>query len=138
LTFIWPELLWALLLVPALIGLYLHILRRKKKVALRYSALVLATGLTGARSAARRHLPPILFLLAIISMIVAMARPAAVVMVPSHQKTVMLAIDVSGSMRATDVQPNRLVAAQAAARTSWKSSRAVLAWASSLSPQRPS
>jgi Ca-activated chloride channel family protein len=60
--------------------------------------------------------PPLLFLLAIILMLLAVARPAAVVTLPSMNETVILAIDVSGSMRANDVQPNRLAAAQAAAR----------------------
>jgi Ca-activated chloride channel family protein len=61
--------------------------------------------------------PPVLFLLALLAMIIAIARPAAIVSLPSQHETVILAIDVSGSMRATDVEPNRLAAAQAAART---------------------
>src|SRR6185503_15503523 len=65
----------------------------------------------------RRHVPPLLFLLALTLMILAIARPAAVITLPSQHETVILAIDVSGSMRATDVEPNRLAAAQAAART---------------------
>jgi Ca-activated chloride channel homolog len=64
----------------------------------------------------RRHLPPLLFLLALIAMIFAIARPAAVVTLPSQHQTIILAMDVSGSMRATDVQPNRISAAQAAAK----------------------
>jgi Ca-activated chloride channel family protein len=70
----------------------------------------------GARQRFRRHIPPLLFLLALIAMIVAVARPAAVVTLPSQRETIILAMDVSGSMRATDVKPNRLVAAQEAAR----------------------
>ena len=69
---------------------------------------------TGGR--VRRHMPPILFLLALALMIVAIARPTAVVTLPSQHETIILAIDVSGSMRATDVEPNRLVAAQNAAK----------------------
>jgi Ca-activated chloride channel family protein len=64
----------------------------------------------------RRHIPPLLLLLALIAMLFAIARPAALVMLPSQQLTIILAMDVSGSMRATDVEPNRLSAAQAAAR----------------------
>ena len=64
----------------------------------------------------RRHLPPLLFLVALVLMLIAIARPAAVVTLPSQHETVILAMDVSGSMRATDVKPNRLVAAQEAAR----------------------
>jgi Ca-activated chloride channel family protein len=70
----------------------------------------------GAGQRFRRHVPPLLFLLALIAMIVAVARPAAVVTLPSQRQTIIMAMDVSGSMRATDVQPNRLAAAQAAAR----------------------
>jgi len=64
----------------------------------------------------RRHIPPLLFLLALIAMLVAVARPAAVVTLPSQHQTIILAMDVSGSMRAVDVQPNRISAAQAAAK----------------------
>ena len=69
----------------------------------------------GAGQSFRRHVPPLLFLAALV-MIVAVARPAAVVTLPSQHETVILAMDVSGSMRATDVEPNRLTAAQAAAK----------------------
>ena len=65
----------------------------------------------------RRHIPPLLFLLALAAMLLATARPHAVVTLPSNQQTIILAMDVSGSMRATDVQPNRLVAAQNAAKS---------------------
>ncbi|HEY1229231.1 MAG TPA: VWA domain-containing protein, partial [Ramlibacter sp.] len=71
----------------------------------------------GVRQSMRRHLPPLLFLLAMIAMLIAAARPMAVVMLPSNQQTIILAMDVSGSMRAADVQPNRLAAAQNAAKS---------------------
>ncbi len=116
-TFLWPELLWLLLLVPALVGIYLWLLRRKKKVALRYASLGLVKEALGRGQSLRRHLPPALFLLALIAMIVAIARPAAVVTLPSQHETVVLAMDVSGSMRAVDVEPSRIVAAQTAARS---------------------
>jgi Ca-activated chloride channel family protein len=64
----------------------------------------------------RRHIPPLLFLLALVAMILAVARPAAVVTLPSQHRTIILAMDVSGSMRATDVEPNRITAAQNAAK----------------------
>ena len=70
----------------------------------------------GHGPALRRHVPPVLFLLALAAMLLAVARPAAVVTLPSQQETIILAMDVSGSMRATDVKPNRLVAAQDAAK----------------------
>ena len=115
-TFQWPELLWLLAAVPLLVAAYVALLRRKKKSALAYANLTMVKEAMGARQRFRRHVPPLLFLLALIAMIVAIARPAAVVTLPSQRETIVLALDVSGSMRATDVQPNRLVAAQAAAR----------------------
>jgi Ca-activated chloride channel family protein len=115
-TFFWPELLWLLLAVPLLVGLYLLLLRRKKKAALAYASLSMVKAAMRPGSRFRRHVPPLLFLLSLIAMIVAVARPAAVVTLPSQRETIVLAMDVSGSMRATDVQPNRLAAAQAAAR----------------------
>jgi len=115
-TFQWPELLWLLAAVPLLVAAYVALLRRKKKAALAYANLTMVKEAMGARQRFRRHVPPLLFLLALIAMIVAIARPAAVVTLPSQRETIVLALDVSGSMRATDVQPNRLVAAQAAAR----------------------
>jgi Ca-activated chloride channel family protein len=115
-TFLWPELLWTLALVPVLVLLYVWLLRRRKKAALRYASLTMVKEALGAGQSLRRHIPPVLFLLALIAMAIAIARPAAVVTLPSQHETVILAIDVSGSMRATDVQPNRLAAAQAAAK----------------------
>ena len=116
-TFLWPDLLWLLLVVPGLVAAYVALLRRKKKLALPYASLSLVREALDRRQAFRRHVPPLLFLLALVVMLVAVARPAAVVTLPSQYQTIILAIDVSGSMRATDVLPNRLVAAQAAART---------------------
>lgn len=115
-TFLWPEMLLLLLLAPLLLGLYLWLLRRKKKTALRYASLAMVREAMGPAQRMRRHVPPALFLLSIIVMLLAVARPAAVITLPSMNETVMLAIDVSGSMRANDVLPNRLAAAQAAAR----------------------
>jgi Ca-activated chloride channel family protein len=116
-TFIWPQLLWALAVVPLLVALYVWLLARRKRAALRYASLTMVKEAMGAGPTIRRHIPPVLFLLAIVAMLLAMARPAAIVSLPSAHETVILAIDVSGSMRATDVQPNRLAAAQAAAKT---------------------
>jgi Ca-activated chloride channel family protein len=116
LTFAWPQLLWLLLAVPVLVAVYVALLRRKRKAALRYASLSLVQDAMGGGSRLRRHVPPLLFLAALALMIVAIARPAAVVTLPSAHETVILAMDVSGSMRATDVKPSRLVAAQEAAR----------------------
>jgi Ca-activated chloride channel family protein len=116
-TFLWPHLLWLLGVVPLVVAGYVFVVRRKARSAARYANLAMLREAVGRAPAIRRHIPPALFLAALIVMIVATARPAAIISLPSQHETVMLAIDVSGSMRATDVQPNRLAAAQAAART---------------------
>jgi Ca-activated chloride channel family protein len=115
-TFLWPELLWLLAAVPALLGAYVLLMRRRKKGALRYASLSLVRGAIGPGQRIRRHVPPLVFLAAMIAAVIAIARPSAVLTLPSEQRTIILAIDVSLSMRATDVQPTRLAAAQAAAK----------------------
>jgi Ca-activated chloride channel family protein len=115
-NFLWPQFLWLLLALPLLVVAYVWLLRRKKKLALRYASLSIVKEAMGARQSLKRHIPPLLFLLALAAMLVAAARPMAVVILPSEHETVILAMDVSGSMRATDVLPNRLVAAQNAAK----------------------
>ena len=115
-TFLWPEMLWLILIVPALVAAYFFLLRRKKEAALRYASLSLVKEAMGVGQKFRRHIPPLLYLVALVAMILAIARPAAVVTLPSQHRTIILAMDVSGSMRATDVQPNRISAAQAAAK----------------------
>src|SRR5688572_9420867 len=113
-TFQWPELLWLMLAVPALVTAYVMLLRKSKKLALQYASLSLIRDSVGM--GLRRHVPPALLLLALALTIAATARPNAVLTLPSQHETVILAMDVSGSMRATDVQPTRLAAAQAAAK----------------------
>ena len=115
-TFLWPELLWLLLILPALVLLYLWLMKRKKQMAIRYASLAMVSQALAGRWLWRRHLPPALFLLALAALLLASARPFATIRLPSQQETIMLAMDVSGSMRATDVEPNRLVAAQNAAK----------------------
>lgn len=114
--FIWPVVLWALLVLPLLVLLYLWLLRRRRQAALRYASLSIVREAMGRGTAWRRHVPPALLLLALAAMLLAAARPVATITLPSSQQTIILAMDVSGSMRATDVQPNRLVASQAAAK----------------------
>ncbi|MFN7444432.1 MAG: VWA domain-containing protein, partial [Curvibacter sp.] len=114
-NFIWPSMLLLLLLVPLMALLYAWLLRRKKKAAVRYASLGLVKQAMGGASW-RRHVPPALFLLALICLLLAAARPLAVITLPAQQETILLAMDVSGRMRATDVKPNRLVAAQNAAK----------------------
>ena len=116
-TFLWPNLLWLLTAVPVLVTVYLLLLRRRKKVAMRYASLSMVRDAASGGQRFRRHVPPVLFLLALVLMIVAIARPAAVSTLPSQHETIILAMDVSGSMRAVDVAPSRIAAAQAAARS---------------------
>jgi len=111
-----PELLWLLALAPLLVGAYILLLRRKHR-AIRFANLDLVREAIGSATQARRHIPAALFLLALIVTFVALARPATRLTLPSTQKTVILAVDVSLSMGAADVLPNRLTAAQAAARS---------------------
>ena len=115
-TFLWPEGLVGLALVPLMVAIYIMILQQRKKTALAYSNFALVKAALGKGAGFRRHVPPLLLLAAFIVMLLALARPAAVVTLPTQHETVVLAIDVSGSMRADDVKPTRLAAAQAAAR----------------------
>ena len=115
-TFLWPESLWLLALVPLLVAAYFLILKRKRKTALRYASLTMVKEAMGAGVQFRRHVPPLLFLIALIAMIAAVARPAAVVRLPSQHEIIILSLDVSGSMRAKDVEPDRITAAQVAAK----------------------
>jgi Ca-activated chloride channel family protein len=115
-SFLWPEALWVLALVPVLVAAYLLILRRKKKAALRYADLGLIRAAMQGQSRIRRHVPPAIFLLALAGLIVASARPVATVTLPTQRQTIILAMDVSGSMRARDVEPSRFEAMKAAAR----------------------
>ncbi|TAG36563.1 MAG: VWA domain-containing protein [Polaromonas sp.] len=112
----WNQFLWLLLALPLLVAVYVWLLRRKKKNVLQYASLSIVREAMGKGQSIRRHIPPVLFLLALAAMLVASSRPFAVVTLPSDKQTIMLAMDVSGSMRATDVKPNRLVASQEAAK----------------------
>jgi len=115
-TFLWPEMLWGLLVLPMLVAAYVMILQRKKKLAVRYANLAMVREAMGASQRIRRHIPPAFFLLALAAMLLALARPQTTITLPTQHETVILAMDISGSMRATDVEPNRLVAAQNAAK----------------------
>jgi Ca-activated chloride channel homolog len=114
-TFLWPNMLWFLLAVPALVYAYILLLRRKRKAAVRYASLSIVRDAMGAGPGIQRHIPPALLLAGIAVLLFALARPAAVVTLPSQRDTVILVMDVSGSMRAEDVDPDRITASQEAA-----------------------
>jgi Ca-activated chloride channel family protein len=115
-TFLWPQALLLLLLVPVLVGLYVLLLRRKTRSAVRYASVALMREALSGGARFRRHVPPLLFLLALVALIVAVARPRATITLPSEQRTIILAMDVSLSMRANDIQPSRMAAAKEAAK----------------------
>ena len=114
--FIWPEFLWLLLLAPLLVALYLWVLRRRQLGAIRFPSLGLVRPAMAPGGVWRRHLPPAVFLVGLLAAILAAARPSALLTLPSHERIIILAIDVSLSMRASDVQPTRLQAAKDAAK----------------------
>ena len=113
--FLWPSFLVLLAVVPVLAALYVWRLRRRRPAAARYSSLALVREAVPRSSRIRRHLPFVLTLAAIASLAVAVSRPATIVAVPANQVTIVLALDVSGSMCSTDIDPSRLVAAEEAA-----------------------
>jgi len=115
-SFVWPDFLWSLLALPLLVALYWWLLYRRKKATLRFASLSIVKQAMGKGPGWRRHVPPALMLLALATLLLASARPTAVITLPLQQETIILAIDVSGSMRAADVLPNRMVAAQEAAK----------------------
>jgi Ca-activated chloride channel family protein len=112
---LWPRALYLLGLIPLIVAAYIWVLRRKRRYALRYSSLALIRGAVPRSSRLRRHLPFALFLVALTSLTAALTRPVAIVSVPTGRATIILALDVSRSMCSTDVPPNRLKAAKAAA-----------------------
>jgi Ca-activated chloride channel family protein len=114
--FLWPHMLWLLLALPLLAAAYLYLISRRKKAALLYASLSLPRAALGPGQRIRRHIPPVLFLLALTAALLACARPSATVTLPADMLTLVLAMDTSRSMMATDVPPTRIVAAQQAAR----------------------
>src|SRR5690348_11548394 len=101
---LWPGFLLLLALIPLLIAGYIWMLRRRRRFAVRYSSLALVRDALPGRSLFRRHLPFGLFMLALTSLIVALMRPVAIISVPTDQTAIILTMDVSRSMRSTDIQ----------------------------------
>jgi len=114
-TFAAPLLLLALLLVPLAAVGYLLIQRRRSKYVVRFTNVDLLANVAPRTPGWRRHIPPLLYLIALSALAVGLARPQMVLAVPREQATIVMAIDVSRSMQATDVSPTRLEAARAAA-----------------------
>jgi len=112
---LWPTSLYLLGLIPLIVALYIWTLRRRKRYTIRYSSLTLVRDAIPRTSRWRRHLPFVLFLLALAGLVVAFSRPVTKITVPSRRATILLSIDVSRSMCATDIAPNRLEAAKEAA-----------------------
>lgn len=107
-TFIWPEMLLFLFLIPLLCGLYILLLRRRRQFANRYSSLGLNIVEKAHQPGFRRHIPPMLFLIALSILLISLARPQMTVSLPKLEGTIILAFDVSGSMAADDFKPNRI------------------------------
>ena len=114
-TFGWPWLFTMLAIPVAMVAAYLWWLRRKRRAAVRFTSMALVREALGPQSQWRRHLPFALLVLSVIGLALAMTRPRAIVQVPLSQTSIILTMDVSRSMCAIDVEPNRLTVAQEAA-----------------------
>ncbi len=113
-SFQWPAALILLLLIPALIGLYVWMQKRRQRYAMRYASVSLIAQAVGPGPGIKRHIPAALYLCALTAMIIALARPVTTIPVLQNSGTIILTVDVSGSMQAEDVSPNRLEATKAA------------------------
>ena len=116
LTFAWPLVLLWLLLLPLLALAYVLAQRRRRRYAVKFTNLDLLANVVSRSPGLKRHVPPVLILLALAALIVALARPETNVQVPRERASIMLATDSSGSMQATDVGPTRMAAAKSAAK----------------------
>lgn len=114
--FLWSPLLWSLALIPLLLAVFVWLQRRRQKYAVRYASLSLVKASVTSSARWRRYIPPALFFIALTIMLIALARPVALVRTPRQEGTIILALDSSLSMRAEDMQPNRFEAARTAAK----------------------
>lgn len=112
---LWPWFTLLLLIIPVILGIYIWILRRKRRYAVHYSSLSIIREAIPRRSRWRRHVPFLFFLLGVSCLIIAAARPVIEIEVPTSRTTIILALDISRSMCANDISPNRLTVAQDAA-----------------------
>ncbi|MCA9927613.1 MAG: VWA domain-containing protein [Anaerolineales bacterium] len=116
-TLIWPWMLFTLLSVPLFVGLYLRLLRQRRQVVRDLGPLGVVQNRSGRNVGRRRHVPPTFFLLGLTFLLFGLSRPEMPVSLPRIEGTVVLAFDVSNSMLADDLEPTRIEAAKAAART---------------------
>ena len=114
-SFIWPVMLFSLILVTLFVAVYILMQRRRQQLSANYGNLGFAAGAKGRQPGTRRHIPVVFFLAGLTILAIALARPQAVVALPKQAGTVILAFDVSGSMAATDIKPTRMEAAKVAA-----------------------
>ncbi len=116
-SFIWPWMLLTLLLVPLLVGLYIWLLKRRQQTVADLGLSGLLQNSSGRPIGKRRHVAPLLFLLALALLFFGLSRPELFLNLPRVRGTVILAFDVSNSMAADDLEPTRMEAAKAAARS---------------------
>jgi len=114
-SLLWPGFLALLIFLPLAVAVYIFLLKRRRRFAVRYSSLSLVREAASKQSWLRKHLPFLLFLLALSSLVLALARPVSTVIIPTNRATIILAVDVSRSMCSNDIPPNRLEAAKDAA-----------------------
>jgi Ca-activated chloride channel homolog len=112
---LWPGFLFLLAILPLTAALYIWVLRRRRRDAVRFSSLLYIRAALPRQSRWKRHLPFALFLLALLSLVIAFTRPVTTTLVPAGRATIMLTMDVSRSMLQNDIRPNRLIAAAEAA-----------------------
>jgi Ca-activated chloride channel homolog len=115
-SFTWPLMLASLITIPALIALYVRLLKGRAQRSAQLAAQGFRVNASGAATSRKRHVPFAIFLLGITALLVASARPQTTRIIPNREGTVILAFDVSNSMRADDLKPTRIAAAQAAAK----------------------
>jgi Ca-activated chloride channel homolog len=115
-SFIWPNMLFSLVMVPLFVGIYVLMQQRRQRLSAEFGKMALASGIPTRHVGFARHIPVILFMIGLTILALALARPEAVVALPKQEGTVILAFDVSGSMAADDMKPTRIEAAKTAAR----------------------
>ena len=114
--FLDPERLWWLLLVPVLVIAYIYLSRRKNRMGMRFTNTSILGAVVPVQSQWRRHLAVALSLLSLVALTIAWSRPSGIDRVPRERATIVLVLDISQSMAATDVKPNRLDAAKTEAK----------------------